>query len=322
MSLNLILILQSIPGLAGLMQFFTFLGSEEFFLFVMPVVYWCVNAPLGLRVATLLIGSNSLNELLKLAFHLPRPFWVDARVRALSVETSYGLPSGHAQTAAAVWGGLAADVKQRWVWSVALVVVILISLSRLYLGVHFLSDVLAGWLIGGLVVWAFVRWGEALAARLRGLNLWIQIALALGVALVYLAMCYAAITLAPPDPPQWAATVTRVRPAPAGEAFNPRSPESPVSAAGRIFGLGLSLALLARGQRFDARGPLSQRALRFAVGVLGVLVFWLGLRVIFPSGEDVIALAFRFVRYTLIVVWGLYLAPLVFLKFKLATPQT
>jgi hypothetical protein len=301
------------------MRLITALGSEEFFLFIMPAVYWCVDASLGLRVATLLISSNSLNELLKLAFHLPRPFWVDERVRALSVETTYGLPSGHAQTATAVWGGLATQIKQRWVWAVIVVLVILISFSRLYLGVHFLGDVVAGWVIGGLLVWVFARWGSAWVSRLKGLSLGIQIALALGVALIYLALCYAAITLAPPDPPQWAGTVSRVLP---GEEFNPRNPETPVSAAGLIFGLGLSLALLARGPHFRADGPFSKRALRFAVGVLGVLVFWLGLRVIFPSGTDIIALFFRFTRYTLIVVWALYLAPLVFLEFKLATPQT
>lgn len=319
MSLDLILVLQSIPGLAGVMEFFTSLGGEEFFLLVMPAVYWCVDAPLGLRVATLLISSNSLNEVLKLAFHLPRPIWVDERVRALSVETSYGLPSGHAQTAVAVWGGLATHMKQRWAWGIALLVVLLISLSRLYLGMHFLGDVVAGWVLGGLLVWAFARWGNRWGSRLRGLSLGIQIGLALGAALVYLAVCYAAITFAPPDPPQWASIAALTLPT---EEFAPRHPESPVSAAGRIFGLGLSLALLARGQRFYAGGPFSQRAVRFAVGVLGVLVFWLGLRFIFPAGEDVMALTFRFVRYTLIVVWGLYLAPLVFLKFKLATPQT
>lgn len=320
MSLDLIVFLQTLPGLTGLMQLFTFMGSEEFFLLILPAVYWCLNAPLGLRVAVLLIGSNSLNELLKLAFHLPRPFWVDERVRALSSETSYGLPSGHAQTAVAVWGGLAADRKQRWMWGLALVVVFLISLSRLYLGVHFLGDVLAGWLIGGLLVWAYRRWGGALARRVRGLSLWMQIGLALGVALVYLALCVATVSLAPPDPQQWADTALRALPV---KEFNPRNLESAVSAAGRVFGLGLSLALLARGQRFDARGPFLKRALRFAVGVVGVLVFWLGLRYLIPfsTNDDIVALIVRFVRYALIVVWALYLAPLVFLKFKLADPQ-
>lgn len=318
MSLNLILALQAIPGLAGVMRFFTFLGGEEFFLLVMPAIYWCVDASLGLQIATLLISSSSLNELLKLAFHLPRPIWVDAHVRALTVETSYGLPSGHAQTAMAVWGGLVTQMRQRWIWGIALLAVILISLSRLYLGMHFLGDVVAGWVFGGLLVWVFARWGQAWMRRLQGLSLGMQIGLALGVALVYLVVCDAAIVLAPPDPPQWARTAALTLPA---EEFNPRNPEGPVSAAGRVFGLGLSLALLAHGPRFQAGGPFRQRALRFGVGAVGMLVFWLGLRFIFPAGDDVLALAFRFVRYTLMVVWGLYLAPLVFLKFKLAAPQ-
>ena len=87
---------QQLGGLTGLMKAFSFLGQEEFFLFALPVVYWCVDASTGGRLAVLLVLSNSVNVLLKLAFHLPRPYWVDSRVQALATETSYGLPSGHA----------------------------------------------------------------------------------------------------------------------------------------------------------------------------------------------------------------------------------
>jgi hypothetical protein len=45
--ISLVLALQNIGGLGSVMKFFTFLGQEEFFLFVMPVVYWCVDAGLG-----------------------------------------------------------------------------------------------------------------------------------------------------------------------------------------------------------------------------------------------------------------------------------
>ena len=60
--------------LATIMQVFTFFGEEDFFLIAMPVIYWCVDAALGLRVAVALILGNSLNGILKLLFHAPRPF--------------------------------------------------------------------------------------------------------------------------------------------------------------------------------------------------------------------------------------------------------
>lgn len=322
--IGLILALQaSLPGLAGLMRGFSFLGSEEFFLLAMPVLYWCVSAPLGARIAVLLITSDALNSLLKLAFHLPRPYWVEARVQALASETSYGMPSGHAQTAVAVWGGLAAQLKRRWVWLVALVIIALISFSRMYLGVHFPADVLAGWLVGALLVWAFAKWESALVARLRALNVWVLLGLALAVSLIYLALVSGALlmTVAAPDPPQWGLSAAQATQTPVGEAaINPRDPESPVSAAGRLFGLGASLALMAHTTRarFNAGGPWVKRGLRFGVGVLGVLVFWLGLKAIFPEGTSALALTLRFVRYTLIVLWALYFAPWVFVRLRLA----
>src|SRR3972149_4161143 len=94
---------QQLGGLAAVMRAFAFLGQEEFFLFALPVVYWCVDAGTGGRLGGLLVLGNSVNVLLKLAFHLPRPYWLDSRVQALATETSYGLPSGHAQNAVSIW---------------------------------------------------------------------------------------------------------------------------------------------------------------------------------------------------------------------------
>jgi membrane-associated phospholipid phosphatase len=321
-SLNLILALQTAGWLAAPMQFFTFLGTEEFFLLVMPALYWCVDAGLGLRLAVILIASNGLNHLLKLAFHLPRPYWVDTRVHALTTETSYGLPSGHAQNGLAVWGFLAEHMKRRWAWIAALALVGLISLSRVYLGVHFPGDVLGGWVAGGALLWAFVRWERRAREWLGGLTMAAQLGLALALSLVYLALVGGVLTAiaAVPDPTGWEQTARAAAP-PSGDdpAIDSRSPEGPVSTAGMVFGLGAALALGTRA-RFDARGPWGKRIVRFAIGLIGVLIFWLGLRAAFPDGTDVVALALRYVRYALTVFWALYLAPWAFLKTRLAEP--
>ena len=78
----------------------------------MPALYWCIDARLGLRVGMILLLSNGLNAVLKLAFHTPRPYWVDARVTGFAAESSFGLPSGHAQSAASVWGLLASSFRK------------------------------------------------------------------------------------------------------------------------------------------------------------------------------------------------------------------
>jgi len=93
-------------------------------------------------------GGMLLNWMLKYAFHRSRPAWDDP----ILVIGSFGFPSGHAMTATLLYGFLAAfGVRkvQAWRWRVLAVLaagllVVLIGFSRLYLGVHYLSDVLAG----------------------------------------------------------------------------------------------------------------------------------------------------------------------------------
>jgi membrane-associated phospholipid phosphatase len=63
------------------MLFATFLGSIEFFLLLLPAVYWCYDRRLVMRLALILIFSQGLNEILKVAFHSPRPYWVSPQYR-------------------------------------------------------------------------------------------------------------------------------------------------------------------------------------------------------------------------------------------------
>ena len=91
-----------------------------------------------------------------------------------------------------------------------------------------------------------------------------------------------------------------------------------VTPAATFFGLALGAGLVQQRGGFDAGGPLWQRAVRFLVGILGVLVFYIGLDLLFPDGQTLLPMALRFVRYTLVGFWVSGLAPLVFLQLKLA----
>jgi membrane-associated phospholipid phosphatase len=305
------------------MKFFSFFGTEEFFLVVMPVVLWCIDAGVGLRLAVVLVSSNSLNSLLKVAFHLPRPYWYDPSVKALSVETSYGLPSGHAMNSTSLWGFLAQQLRRWWAWLAALALIGLISLSRLYLGVHFPTDVFAGWLGGLAVLVVFAVAERPAAAWLMRLTFTQQIGMALAVSLVYMALfggTLAAIAGAP-DPAQWEQTAALAAPPSAGEtATQPRNANNAVTSGGMIAGLGIALAFNARRPKFDARGPWLKRLLRFGAGVAGILVFWLGIKLITPSEPFLVEAAFRYIRYGLAIFWVLALAPGLFVRLKLAEP--
>ncbi len=304
--------------LTGPMKLFTFLGSEEFFMMIMPAVLWCFDVGLGVRLGLVLLTSDALNGMLKLAFGWPRPYWVSDQVRALSSETSFGLPSGHAQTALALWGRLAAAVRRRWAVVLLALVILLISVSRLYLGVHFPTDTLAGWLVAGLLLWAFLRYDEAGRRWLSGLRPGKQVVVAFIVSLVLLGLQLTVhqLTAGRPVPEAWAEQAAAA--VPGAEPINPRSLEGMFSGSGVLFGLGAGAALLYAWGKFDPKGPAWKRIGRYALGLVGVLALWMGLRMILPQAESLLALGLRYARYAVVGLWVTYLGPRVFAWLRLA----
>src|SRR4030095_11242231 len=187
--INWIISIQALGAwLQAPMQFFSLLGTENFFLLILPVIYWCLDAGLGTRVAFILITSNYLNGIFKLLFAGPRPYWVSDKVIPFAAESSFGAPSGHAQNAVGVWGIIAASQRKRWAWVLAIALMILIGFSRWYLGVHFVHDVIIGWLIGGILLWAFIWFWNPVAAWLQQKPLGTQVVIAFIFSIVFIAL--------------------------------------------------------------------------------------------------------------------------------------
>jgi hypothetical protein len=143
-----------------------------------------MDASIGLRVGIILLLCTSVNDTLKLAFHGPRPYWYSANVIAYARETSFGVPSGHAQIAIGVWGMLAIHSRKWWGWLIAVTIILMIGISRLYLGVHFPHDVILGWLIGALLLWLLLRLWEPVACRLKKMSVLQQILISFFCSLV------------------------------------------------------------------------------------------------------------------------------------------
>jgi len=141
------------PALTLTMRLITAMGGLVIFLPVLLVLYWCVNEKKGLRLCLMLIISVWVNLSLKFFFDQPRPFFegYDPSVGIIG-ERMGGMPSGHAQNALIVFFILASWVKKNWVYVCAASLCLLIGFSRIYLGVHFPTDVLAGWIIGGIIL--------------------------------------------------------------------------------------------------------------------------------------------------------------------------
>lgn len=115
---------------------------------------------LAALVLTAVLGGWGLNELMKVAFNRPRPEVVPHLVEV----SSYSFPSGHSMLSAILYTTLAALLARvqptrrlrLYVLAVGVVLMVLVGCSRVYLGVHYPSDVLGGWCIG-------VGWSLAVA---------------------------------------------------------------------------------------------------------------------------------------------------------------
>jgi len=317
--IELILYLQGLGNwLAFPMQIFTFMGSGEFYLLLMPALYWCISAEIGLELGILLMFSYAVNFVFKMGFHQPRPSWLDPAVHPKTVETSFGIPSGHAQNAVTVWGFLDLKTRKLWRWVVAVLLTILIGFSRLVLGVHFPTDVLAGWLIGLLVLWSFARLRPAIRTWIRKLQPWPQVGLALAVSLLMIfAGALSRVSLGSWEIPQeWIDNAQKADPGSA--PITPLDLSNIVSNGGVLFGLASGAVLISRRGGYQAKGKPLQLILRYLIGVAGVFALWRGLDLAFPSGAGPLPLMLQYVRYGLVGFWITGLAPLVFRRIGLS----
>lgn len=156
----------------------TSLGTDLVFIAVLALYGWLVR-PGGIRVLGVAFALSYLvNSLLKYGLNLPRPFTSDPSVASAAAKATAGgpgLPSGHAQMSAALWGGIAAQLRRPWVWAVCLLLIALISASRLALHVHYSSDVVVGLLLGA--VFAGLAGAGASGRELFAHNLWLPLTL-------------------------------------------------------------------------------------------------------------------------------------------------
>jgi glycerophosphoryl diester phosphodiesterase/membrane-associated phospholipid phosphatase len=286
----------------------TFLGDEEFYLLGFPLLYWAVSRRWGVRLGVMLLVTAGLNGVLKLLFATPRPGFLAPELAQVD-EHSFGVPSGHSQNAAAIWGLLATGMRRRAV-QVALVALILaIGWSRVHLGAHLLEDLLTGWLVGGLLVGAFllleprvVAWWHRTSDGDRVLA-GVVASLAMIAPATLLAGRLAGVSfgwLGLPD------------------ASSVAGASAVVTPAATLAGLVLGLVVLERGGGFDVGGPIPRRVVRVLVGFVGVIVLWQGLGAVLPGGEDPLALVLRYVRYALVGAWVGGLAPRLFVRLGLA----
>ncbi|MHB1393802.1 MAG: phosphatase PAP2 family protein [Clostridia bacterium] len=159
--MEIIKLVQSIsnPFLDIVFQLITMMGEDTFFMLITAVIYWCIDKELGYKLGFVTLTSASVNFGLKDLLKIPRPIG-EPGIRSLRVHTAegYSFPSGHTQNTTTLWTFFMLQFKRSWLFITGILMILLVGVSRLYLGVHTPLDVAGGMIIGAVwvIIWSFI----------------------------------------------------------------------------------------------------------------------------------------------------------------------
>ena len=274
--LNIIRAIQSIanPFLDGLFQFITMFGEEAILIPLIAVIYWAFNKRMGEFIAYASLTSVLVNGAIKDIFKAKRPIG-EPGIRSLRVETAtgYSFPSGHTQGTASFWGAIAIYLKKNYMYGISALIIILVAISRLYLGVHYPKDVLFGAIFG--ILTSFITY--KLFNKVNN-----KTALYFGTFIIFMpALLYA------------------------------HSADF-IKGMGTFLGFALGIYVEKKYVNFSVEGTSVNKILRVVIGLAILILLKVGLKAVFPN-----KLVFHFLRYFIIVFFGIGLYPAIFKKLKL-----
>jgi membrane-associated phospholipid phosphatase len=297
------------PLLTQVFLFFTDIGEINGYILIATLIYVMFDKTLAVRLTVLVLLTMSLNHILKIVIRNPRPFvregtwmqkWAVSPENARDLASEFSTPSGHAMACGAFYVYLYAAVKNPIVRVAAVMLILLIGLSRPYLGVHYLEDVLLGWIIGFLVALVAIFRGDWIATGWDRLPYATQ-------AIVLIA---ASVAL-------WLATL-----AIDGWAIDSQ-PRAFVAYAGSLTGVLLAVPLERHYVGFDPRSAnIAFKVLRYVLTVSLVLAALYLLKIAFArlAGDYSLAgYALQYVRYAAAGAINIFVAPLLFTRLRLVS---
>lgn len=251
------------PFLDAFFAAVTQLGDETLFIAAGLLVFWCVNKKYGYYLLTVGFAGTLLNQFLKLTFRIPRPWVKDPNFTivesAREAASGYSFPSGHTATAVGVFGGIARFRKEKPLRVICVVLIALVSLSRMYLGVHTPLDVGVSLAIGivlVLLLYPVVNWAMQSPQKMR----WFF------SAMLVLSVAYLLFVSLFPFP----------------ENIDAHNWESGIKNAYKILGCMLALWLTyevdTRFIRFETHGVWWAQLLKLALGIAPILLIKSGLK--------------------------------------------
>lgn len=143
-----------------------FFDRSEFYFLLIPLVWYLYSPKFGVKLLLLCLVSSLINSLFKTIFHQPRPLHLDPTVGLIPF-ASFGFPSGAAQTAVIIPYLLIKEIQKPYAWILGILFFFLLSFSRIYIGAHYPSDLVGGWIIGLILAYSFYRFSPTIETSLK-----------------------------------------------------------------------------------------------------------------------------------------------------------
>lgn len=271
-------------------QFFitiTKIGNPEYYMIVIPLFYWCVRKKDAFRFALFFLISSYVNSAIKGFTDMPRPS--ADQVRVLYQESTLGsssFPSGHTQGATAFWGYTAWYFGKISVAIFSVIIIILVALSRLYLGLHYPIDILVGLILGIVLLLCYNGVSNRIAGGIVDLPLVIRLFFSIVIPILLLMVPGHDIGML----------------------------------VGFTIGLLVGYQLETEYLNFNESGTVVKQVIKFLIGMGGFFGIKILLKDVFIligfNGWRMITA--DVIRYGIIGFWAAYLAPWLFVKLGLS----
>ena len=280
------------PVLDAVMTFFTYLGDELLIIGLLCIIYWCFDKKLAYKMCFTYFVSGLMVQGLKIACRIDRPWIRDSRLTcvesAKSGATGYSFPSGHSQSATALFSSLAFHFKKKAGYIIGFVLTALVMFSRMYLGCHTPQDVLTGFTITLAVSIIISCVFDKITSGTKAKNIIFVLIEAISLALIIFCNCIVS---------HGKADVSL-----AMDGFK-------AAGAGIGFGIGWFVENSFIDYNPKATKKVPGQILKFVIGIAVALVLKQGIKMIFGDTITV-----NIIRYAIVVIWVIAIYPAIMKK--------
>lgn len=277
--------------LTAFFYFITEFGSGEITIIILAFIYYCYNKDIAKTLGYICINSMMLNGIAKSLFLAKRPFQYEGKeyLRALDESldgaTGTSFPSGHSQNTGSLFTSLIILFKKKWIRIICTIFIILIPISRLYLGVHFPVDVIVGLFLG--IGTSCLGYFLINFFKKKGYSLYILYSISILIFLPFI-------------------------------IFNINNPHvlDLFKAFGLYLGFVLGCFIEEKKVKFDYNVKWSYKLIRIVGGLILLLGIKSGVKILFKMIDFVPNNLLDLVRYGLISLVAIGIFPLIFVKYE------